>query len=164
MTVLAIYDHAAGVVTETVDGEKPVTYSLDEYQSIESARDRQAEIFAQEVEHEAYTVEPTNPYREPTHGPILAAYMCPRRGPPLPPEVRRLAATPGYGIMWHPVRHQARRRWSLEAIGRNRRRRLCKRLEARYPLFSEQWIEAALAADPERYYPERYPDKRAEEL
>lgn len=162
MTVLSIWNYAAGTVTETVDNEAPVVYSIDEYTSMDFIRDRQAEIYSQDGPHESHAVEPSNPYRDPEHGPILAMYVCPRPCPVLPSILHELAATPGYGLTWHPVRMQPRRTWSPEAIGRNRRKRLRKRLEARYPLFAERWIAAELSRDPQRYYPENYPEQRGD--
>lgn len=61
----------------------------------------------------------------------------------------------GYHVCWSPIL-PPRKQWSREARSRNRIRRLRERMERKYPLFAEMFIQERLAADPE-YYEGRHP-------
>jgi len=98
-----------------------------------------------------WRVQWTNPYTSPpdernrvlAEGVVEDWYAADER---MPPE--RLIAladqNPGYGISWGWRPAAPRRRWSKEAKARERHRRLCKRMNAKYPLFAEQFIEQEL--------------------
>ena len=74
-----------------------------------------------------------------------------------PAEIVEAVGVPGrgYHVCWSPI-SPARKQWSREARARNRVRRLRERMERKYPLFAEMFIEERLAADSE-YYEGRHP-------
>jgi len=158
MTLLTIYDNSAGVVFESLDGQQPRTFHIGSSEHEQFLDEIKQRCYALDTEHQSWSVEPSSPYVVPEHGPILAMYLGPRSDARnrAPQTILDLARTPGYSLVWHAVRRRPRRTWSKQAIGRNRRKRLRERLEAKYPLFAEAWIAAELSRDPERYYPEYY--------
>jgi len=92
----------------------------------------------------------TNPYSPPPNGDMVLAEEVVedwRAAPGKTPPERLVALAdrnPGYGISWAWGSTEPRRRWSKEAKARERRRRLRKRMNAKYPLFAEQFIEQEL--------------------
>jgi hypothetical protein len=71
-----------------------------------------------------------------------------------PREITELKEALGYGSGWviafdmTPVK---RKRWSLEAKQRVRRKRLRARLEKRYPMFADEFEQEAYKRKPEYY-------------
>lgn len=51
----------------------------------------------------------------------------------------------GWGIGWTWIDNKPRRKWSKAAKARNRRKRLKKRLEKKYPLFSDEFFAIEIA-------------------
>lgn len=67
------------------------------------------------------------------------------RGDPCPPEILALwVAGAGYSIGWELVSQRPIRRWSGEAKARMRQRNLRRRMEKKYPLFAEEFINAEM--------------------
>jgi hypothetical protein len=92
-----------------------------------------------------------NPYTKPPDGrSVLKAVRVPwGRGDDkaVPKEIEELAGcNPGYAICWHAPETE-RKRWSPEALRRNRIKRIEKRAEKKYPLFKTEVV----AADIEKY-------------
>lgn len=94
-----------------------------------------------------------NPSTIPTDGhPRIKAAKLVHRGEPCPPEIAA-QKTPGDGwaLCWELVSQKPIRRWSTEAKARVRKQNLRRRIEKKFPLFSEDFIAAELAAKPEYY-------------
>ncbi|RVK75437.1 theronine dehydrogenase [Sinorhizobium meliloti] len=88
----------------------------------------------------------------PPPGPrVLKAMMVPR-GDPCPPEIMELwKPGAGYSIGWELVTQQPIRRWSQAAKANARVRNLRRRMEQRYPLFADMFIQAELERRPAYY-------------
>ena len=74
---------------------------------------------------------------------------------------------PGNGFAWGVIpnwgaEEKPRRRWSKEAVSRNRINRLTKRLQKKYPLFWEPMRDAELLARPGYFAAVDYDDTSAE--
>lgn len=85
----------------------------------------------------------------PPPGPrVLKAILVPR-GEPCPKEIMDLFVPgSGYSIGWELVTQKPIRRWSREAKARARLRNLRRRIEKRYPLFAEAFIQDELQRRP----------------
>jgi len=70
----------------------------------------------------------------------------------IPAEILAAAGAPGrgYNVCWASI-PPLRKQWSREARARNRIRRLRERMERKYPLFAEMFIQEALEARPDYY-------------
>lgn len=79
------------------------------------------------------------------------------RGEPCPAELLALWVRGGYAIGWELVTQQPIRRWSREAKSKARIRNLRRRLEQKYPLFAETFIQEELARRPGYYAAEDSP-------
>lgn len=92
-----------------------------------------------------------NPFTTPP-GPRVLASAIVQAGTPCPPEVAdKWVAGAGYAISWELVEQRPIRRWSLEAKARVRQRRLRRRMERKFPLLANLFINEELAARPEYY-------------
>lgn len=88
----------------------------------------------------------------PPPGPRVLKAMLVPRGERCPPEIMALwVPGGGYSIGWELVTQQPIRRWSREAKARARVRNLQKRMQEKYPLFAETFIQAELARRPAYY-------------
>lgn len=74
-----------------------------------------------------------------------------------PAEILAAVGTPGtgYHLSWSAIL-PPRKQWSREARARNRVRRLRERMERKYPLFAEVFIQERLDQNPD-YYAARDP-------
>lgn len=88
----------------------------------------------------------------PAPGPrVLKALLVPR-GAPCPQEIMDLFVPgSGYSIGWELVTQKPIRRWSPEAKARARMRNLRKRMERKFPLFAEMFIQKELQLRPAYY-------------
>ena len=88
----------------------------------------------------------------PPPGPrVLKAVLVPR-GERCPSEIEALwKPGAGYAICWELVTQQPIRRWSREAKSRARIRNLRRRMESKYPLFAETFIQDELQRRPGYY-------------
>lgn len=100
-----------------------------------------------------------NPCTTPPDGQprIIKAVLC-GRPHPIPVEIETFRAdNPEYGlgsgwaIGWERIDQRPIRRWSQEARARVRQQNLRKRMEKRFPLFTDDFIAAELAARPSYY-------------
>jgi len=101
-----------------------------------------------------YSIRWGNPYTEPPDGmPRCMAEentdvnVC-------PPGIQELKETLGYGSGWFICFSWTRKegtKWSLEAKQRVRRSRLQRRIERKYPMFAEEFIQEAYKRKPEYY-------------
>lgn len=85
---------------------------------------------------------------------MLKAVLC-DRAHPVPKEIeeawRDMGPGSGWSIGWEMIEQRPIKRWSPEAKARVRQSNLRKRLEAKFPLFADQFIAAELAARPDYY-------------
>jgi len=88
----------------------------------------------------------------PPPGPRILLAMLVPRGARCPPEIEA-AWKPGagYAICWELVTQRPIRRWSREAKAKARIRNLRQRMERRYPLFAETFIQEELERRPGYY-------------
>lgn len=88
----------------------------------------------------------------PPPGPRVLKAMLVPRGDPCPPEILKLwVPGAGYSIGWELVTQQPIKRWSREAKSKARIRNLRRRLEQKFPLFAESFIEEELQRRPAYY-------------
>ena len=102
-----------------------------------------------------------NPYTEPKYGKhVLAEFYYDADDDTarqkIPDEVNRYydendLKGSGYGIHWKPISAPSRKQLSQEKLGEVRKKRLKRRIEKKYPLFSEQFIEEEIKKK-ESYY------------
>ncbi|WP_444452016.1 hypothetical protein ACTTAI_13240 [Rhodobacter capsulatus] len=97
-----------------------------------------------------------NPYTSPPPGVsrIAMSVLCDRPHP-IPDEIEQMSGLgteygPGSGwtIRWEMIEQRPVRRWSQEARAKVRKNNLRKRMEAKFPLFAEDFIAAEIARRP----------------
>lgn len=85
-------------------------------------------------------------------GPRVLKSMLVERGSPCPPEIMQLwKPGEGYAICWELVTQRPIRRWSREAKSKARIRNLRRRMEKKFPLFAEAFIQEELSRRPQYY-------------
>lgn len=60
----------------------------------------------------------------------------------------------GYFMSWQPGDIKKPKRWSPDAVAKNRRKRMEERIRRKDPLFADQFIKAQLSKKPEYYDPD----------
>lgn len=91
-----------------------------------------------------YTLAWRRPDAPPPGPRVLKALLVPR-GAPCPQEIMDIFVPgSGYSIGWELVTQKPIRRWSPQAKARARVRNLRTRMEKKFPLFAEMFIEKEL--------------------
>lgn len=94
-----------------------------------------------------------NPYSEPPDGlPRVRLSIQVPAGTPCPAAIKdQFEPGSGWIVSWQAVDQGPIRRWSQEAKARVRQGNLRKRMERKFPLFAETFIEDELRARPEYF-------------